>query len=94
MTAEELRRQERKAREAREALEYSASIALAFLTGYLLTHSLRRATLRPGMGATRMSTRPPSGIDTSSVPTPRSLASGRPAGTGRRWARITTAARR
>ena len=35
------------AREAREALEYSASIALAFLTGYLLTHSLRRATLRP-----------------------------------------------
>jgi hypothetical protein len=35
------------AREAREALEYSASIALAFLTGYLLTHSLRRARLRP-----------------------------------------------
>jgi uncharacterized membrane protein YozB (DUF420 family) len=34
-------------REAREALEYCASIALAFLTGYLLTHSLRRATLRP-----------------------------------------------
>ncbi|MFN7425154.1 MAG: hypothetical protein ACK5T2_01790 [bacterium] len=35
------------AREAREALEYSISIALAFLTGFLLTHSLSQASRRP-----------------------------------------------
>ena len=38
------------AREAREALEYSISIALAFLTGYLLTHSLSRASRWPVTG--------------------------------------------
>jgi len=34
-------------REMREALEYCASIALAFLTGYLVMHGLRRARQRP-----------------------------------------------
>ncbi len=34
-------------RETREALEYCASIALAFLTGYLVMHGLRRARQRP-----------------------------------------------
>jgi hypothetical protein len=31
----------------REALEYCASIALAFLTGYLVMHGLHRARQRP-----------------------------------------------
>jgi len=34
-------------REMREALEYCASIALAFLTGYLVMHGLHRARQRP-----------------------------------------------
>ncbi|MCA3071072.1 MAG: hypothetical protein ING77_16175 [Rhodocyclaceae bacterium] len=34
-------------REMREALEYCASIALAFLTGYLVMNGLRRARQRP-----------------------------------------------
>jgi hypothetical protein len=38
-------------RETREALEYCASIALAFLTGYLVMHGLRRAQQRPVRGA-------------------------------------------